>query len=282
MEFRELQSHMRRIGHIIEHAPNNIGQSLMGGRQAKAGAYVSAQAAFERTPGLTNCFFASSGYGDNANNQQCFANIQHANSNWDGYWGWYPDTGTAVDGETGAYAADSNMTDGGVPDHAESETDTDSSMSDTSSDSGKEVMDEPDLSGMNEEQKSFALFIAYRNARRNWRRHTRRPVRRFRRVVRKFKRRSYRRQAYNRPGQFQRGGRRHKRFGGRFYKSMDSYPSFDREWVNNYLATKKRRNNSSGKGFGRRENKFPVGKGGKEMGNCFRCGKPGHFALDER
>ena len=38
-EFEELQSHMRRIFHLTEHAPGNIGQSLHAPRQARAGTY---------------------------------------------------------------------------------------------------------------------------------------------------------------------------------------------------------------------------------------------------
>eukprot|EP00969_Alexandrium_andersonii_P275895 12194755-Alexandrium_andersonii.AAC.1 len=36
-EFLVLQSHTRRIGHILEHSPNNLGQLLRGNRQARPG-----------------------------------------------------------------------------------------------------------------------------------------------------------------------------------------------------------------------------------------------------
>ena len=40
-EFAVLSSHMRRIGHILEHSPNNLGQLLHGNRPATAGEYYS-------------------------------------------------------------------------------------------------------------------------------------------------------------------------------------------------------------------------------------------------
>eukprot|EP00969_Alexandrium_andersonii_P043488 1906752-Alexandrium_andersonii.AAC.1 len=40
-EFITLQSHMRRIGHILEHSPNNLGQLLRGNRQARTGEYYA-------------------------------------------------------------------------------------------------------------------------------------------------------------------------------------------------------------------------------------------------
>ena len=36
-EFYMLTGHMRRVGHILEHAPNNFGQLLHGNRQARRG-----------------------------------------------------------------------------------------------------------------------------------------------------------------------------------------------------------------------------------------------------
>ncbi|MFM7987037.1 MAG: hypothetical protein ACKPKO_47765, partial [Candidatus Fonsibacter sp.] len=40
-EFAILSSHMRRIGHILEHSPNNLGQVLHGNRQAASGEYFT-------------------------------------------------------------------------------------------------------------------------------------------------------------------------------------------------------------------------------------------------
>ncbi|MFM7988134.1 MAG: hypothetical protein ACKPKO_53360, partial [Candidatus Fonsibacter sp.] len=40
-EFAILSSHMRRIGHILEHSPNNLGQLLHGNRQAASGEYFT-------------------------------------------------------------------------------------------------------------------------------------------------------------------------------------------------------------------------------------------------
>ena len=40
-EFALLSSHTRRIGHILEHSPNNFGQLLHGNRQATSGEYYT-------------------------------------------------------------------------------------------------------------------------------------------------------------------------------------------------------------------------------------------------
>eukprot|EP00969_Alexandrium_andersonii_P144527 6391139-Alexandrium_andersonii.AAC.1 len=40
-EFWVLQSHMRRVGHILEHSPNNLGRLLKGNRQARPGEYFA-------------------------------------------------------------------------------------------------------------------------------------------------------------------------------------------------------------------------------------------------
>ena len=64
-EFEELQSHMRRIFHLTEHAPGNIGQSLHAPRQARAGTYYQgAQQAFTSTPSLVDQMSNSPGYGE--------------------------------------------------------------------------------------------------------------------------------------------------------------------------------------------------------------------------
>eukprot|EP00969_Alexandrium_andersonii_P116875 5167637-Alexandrium_andersonii.AAC.1 len=40
-EFQLVTSHMRRVGHILESAPNNLGQLLRGRRQARPGEYLN-------------------------------------------------------------------------------------------------------------------------------------------------------------------------------------------------------------------------------------------------
>ena len=42
-EFRQLQDRMRRIGHAMEHASNNVAQSLRGNHEARQGAYTALQ-----------------------------------------------------------------------------------------------------------------------------------------------------------------------------------------------------------------------------------------------
>merc|ERR1712185_312153 len=62
-EFEEMQSHMRRVFHLTEHAPGNIGQSLHAPRQARSGNYYSgAQQAFVNTPSLVDQMSNSPGY----------------------------------------------------------------------------------------------------------------------------------------------------------------------------------------------------------------------------
>ncbi len=61
-ELRELQANMRRIGHILEHTPNNIGQSLNNPRQARVGAYPTTQAtrdAFEESTNSLSLLYTS-------------------------------------------------------------------------------------------------------------------------------------------------------------------------------------------------------------------------------
>eukprot|EP00969_Alexandrium_andersonii_P023945 1045140-Alexandrium_andersonii.AAC.1 len=48
-KFLLLQSHMRRIGHILEHSPNNLGQLLRGNRQARPGEYFTGAEESEET-----------------------------------------------------------------------------------------------------------------------------------------------------------------------------------------------------------------------------------------
>eukprot|EP00969_Alexandrium_andersonii_P054334 2391292-Alexandrium_andersonii.AAC.1 len=50
-DFLVLQSHMRSIGHIREHSPNNLGQLLRGNRQARPGEYFAgAEESHETNP----------------------------------------------------------------------------------------------------------------------------------------------------------------------------------------------------------------------------------------
>ena len=99
-QFRELQSSLRRVGHIVEHAPSNIASSLHGDRQARPGQYLAQEAAYN-----TNSPSISQLYTDGYDNQpEAFGSdaqpavVQpqgESTSFWggaeQGSWGWaYP------------------------------------------------------------------------------------------------------------------------------------------------------------------------------------------------
>ena len=71
---------------------------------------------------------------------------------------------------------------------------------------------------------------------------------------------------------------RRKRYGhGNFYNEV----KLDATTLDSYLIKHKRRHNSSGHGFGRREDKYPAGLGREPFsGKCYNCGKDGHMAKD--
>ena len=72
-----------------------------------------------------------------------------------------------------------------APSQQNMEMDSESSSA-TSSDDGRETVDIPDTSRLDDAHASEALYLAYRKAKRQWRRFTGKPVRRFRRSVRHF------------------------------------------------------------------------------------------------
>ncbi len=48
-EFRAMTAHLRRLGHILEHAPNNLGHAVHGGHQARSGAYAAMESTENRS-----------------------------------------------------------------------------------------------------------------------------------------------------------------------------------------------------------------------------------------
>ena len=167
-EFALLSSHMRRIGRILEHSPNNLGQLLHGNRQATSGEYYADTAlGYLQTTGepiTGNSFLWSDA---------------PAASSWDH---WQPDI-TAGGGDGWGDAVDQMAFPGFRQDDGES---SDGTSSATSSDSGTEHIDMSDLQPMTDQQASEHVFWQYRMHRRRWRRLTGKPVRRFRRHVRHF------------------------------------------------------------------------------------------------
>ena len=74
-EFRQLQDRMRRIGHVLEHAPNNVAQSLRGNQEARQGAYAALQNAASTTPTM-NAYFGSPGFQDAPDDWQGWGSVE--------------------------------------------------------------------------------------------------------------------------------------------------------------------------------------------------------------
>ena len=238
-EFRNLQSTIRRQAHITEHLPNNIASSLGGNpRQARPGQY------FVDGQDQANSFLVS-----------------HS-----------AEQATELPSDTtSAFPVSTSYERVGHEDF-ESETCSDSDLSDTSSDSFEDNEFQPDPN-MSENQ----IYLMYRKAKRTWRRHTGRPVRKFRRFSHKMKRRSYgkgkgkgKRNAKSKDsGQF----RRKRRYGRAFYNEYSLDPA-EQQQVNAYTANKGG-GKSKNHGFGAKSG--GKGKDGKKIEGCYRCGEIGHF-----
>ena len=215
--------------------------------------------------------------------------------NWDGWWGEQMSSPYLPGNAPGTPRQNTTQTflntDGSLPGECqESDSGTDSTCTDTSSDSGQENVERggPNLEGLDEDEQSRRLWVYYRRAKKQWRRHTRRPVRRFRRTIKKYKRRNYRNSQKGQDFFKQsRGKYRRKRFGRSFYN--DPQHQLNEQSVQDYLfkrgKIKRGARPTSGRGFGRRQDSFPVGKSGKHIkqgndGKCFNCGQPGHLARD--
>ena len=70
-QFLAMQASMRRVGHILEHSPNNIAQSLLQPRQAKSGAYLADDTA--------SAFMTDSMASDNLDGQGANWSLQNFN-----------------------------------------------------------------------------------------------------------------------------------------------------------------------------------------------------------
>ena len=125
-----MQSHMRRVFHLTEHAPGNIGQSLHAPRQARQGTYYTgAQQAFVNTPSLVDQMSNSPGYDEKTYVAHPAFDFDipgqsQTTPKWDGWW----DPGMVYTETVG------QQNDGSEAEGLDSETDTDSSDTDTSSD----------------------------------------------------------------------------------------------------------------------------------------------------
>ena len=249
-EFLAMQANMRRVGHNLEHSPNNIAQSLLPPRQAKPGAYLAGETvdAFMTGP-------STSGNQDGPVTDWSFLGK--------------PPTCAPSSYSPGQSDAQSQP----QPD-ASSSSDATGSDTDTSSDSGNEKIDMTDVAGLTQKQAEAKIFWQYREHKRKWRRFTNKPVRKFRRHVNRFKKTQFHR-SERAPGSGK--GRFTKR--KTFSKSWFTNKRMSNQEVQMHLNNKNlgHRANTSGKGFGRRGN--PVGKDGTVM-KCHTCGSEQHLKAE--
>jgi len=308
-EFRDLLAHMRRIGHILEHSPNNIAAAIQGGRQAPRGAYHTnhLQSAWSGTRSdNTQSFFGSNGYGTGWNPAEAVFETATPGGNVDSTdWAyltghgpsgypppqqnsWYPQQPPPPVPRHMTYmgAEDSGTDD--PPDMVESSSNSGASTdTETSSDSGGERIDMSDVAPMNENDAAEHIFLQYRHAKRKWRRFAHKPVRRFRRVIKRFQKHKFRRMSSH-------GGHR-RRFqpsSGGFGGGRGGYSSgprhsrrgHSRPWRNIFVIDeanaylkgrgKGHRKDTSGKGHGRSGN--PKGRDGAPL-KCHNCGSTEHL-----
>jgi len=276
-EFREMQSHMRRIGHIMEHSPDNIGQSLFRPQQRQNAYWQTARDAFKTgNTQFQENFMSSPGYTQSNHNVSPaeFQGIQEGETSWNGFISEdmtsYPAVSQVpgyADGLDYSFPTDRQSPDGQDGDMPFSETTTESMSSDTSTDSGDEDCD-PDnvfatkVSDLAPDDLAKVLWSRFRKSRRTWRRFTGKPSRRFRRTFRKFKRRSWRFSGrQNKPGYYFRkdfrksgGKRRTKKFGKAFYEAMDQEPEWQKAQkdVQEKFFQRRHRKFGKGSGFGRK------------------------------
>ena len=267
-QFRALQEHMRRIGHILEHAPNNVAQSLAGNREANRGAYHAMQQSALATPTLQT-YFQSPGFGDD----MAWPDAQ-PDTAWES---WQPSNYAEAYPvyQPPAYMHPDMPHDGSIDEQlylAEDVWEGDSfdsgTNSDTSSDDGTEAINMDDLQGLSVQDASVKAFLQYRHARRKWRRFTNKRVRK---VRRRFKKTHYHFARGKGKGKFRKGG---KKSGGRGAKR--GFAFLTQENVLAYLkgTGKSKHAKTSGQGFGRKGN--PKDRNGVTM-KCHECGSTDHL-----
>ena len=270
-DFRALQDRMRRIGHVLEHSPNNIGQSLAGNHEARAGAYL-------QLPATNTTTYVGFQAGTSDHSQQW------ASWNPQGYESLpstaAPGTWNPPASQIAAFHANQVGTAMSYPvayDNGEEVLHTDSGFesgtdSDTSSDSGNEAIPMDDVRSLTAPQAAEHIFMAYRFAKRKWRRFTGKRVRKVRRT---FKRSHYH---FNRTGKGKGGGKGRRRFNPHRGKGSGTRSNIFLTQTDmlTYLKGKGKgtRHGSSGQGFGRNGN--PKDKDGVTM-KCHTCGSEDHL-----
>ena len=142
------------IGHILEHAPNNVGQLLHGNRQAGPGEYYNETA--------QNYLQTNS---DTSSDSRLWADSTPGHQ---GSAAWRAHL-TKGDSDGWGCSRDSTATPVFQQEDGESSTQT---RSMTSSDSGNYVIDMSDMNPMSDAHASEHVFWQYRTHRRQWRRLT--------------------------------------------------------------------------------------------------------------
>ena len=282
-EFLQMRDTMRRIGHVLEHSPNNIGQGLHGNTQARPGEYLTYQEPDQQTSPM---FLSTPTVSTVDPWHQLYTPTQPTDA--PPYASWAapmhaPTQQTSLFGGAGP-AQDSQATDEmflvGGEDILWSDSGTDS---DTSSDSGTEHIDMSEFAHLTPAEASERAFLNYRFQKKTWRRLTKKPVRRVRRFVRKnYSRSSSYRPQRRTPGRSSSNYRSGYHFGSSKgkgkgkNKGKGSSTFLTGDDMNVYLKGQGKgdRAHTSGMGHGRTGN--PKGSDGQPI-TCHGCGSIEHM-----
>ena len=170
-ELQQLYAQLRRQGHITEGLQNNLASTFNNPhRQAHAGSYFT-----HGGSGILPLY-----------------PIIESGEEWEStYAGW---SGSGATSSTGVPPSTDNIY---LGDEASSQPPDESSFSssdatgtdtDTSSDRGETLEDDPTLYNVPEDQLESEIFYRYKTAKRRWRRFVQKPTRKFRRKLKRFKR----------------------------------------------------------------------------------------------
>ena len=277
-EFTMMRDTMRRIGHVLEHSPNNIGQGLHGPTQARPGEYLTYQEPDQQTSPM----FLSTPTVSTVDpwHQPTQPNDAPMYASWPAPM-HAPAQQTSLFGGAGP-AEDTQATDEmflvGGEDILWSDSGTDS---DTSSDSGTEHIDMSEYAHLTPAEASERAFLNYRFQKKTWRRLTKKPVRRVRRFVRKnYSRSSSYRPQRRTPGRSSSNYRSYhfgsKGKGKGKNKGKGSFTFHTADDMNVYLKGqgKGNRAHTTGMGHGRTGN--PKGSDGQPI-TCHGCGSTEHL-----
>ena len=180
-EFSQLCTALRRQGHIMEGVPGNVSTLLRGPmREARPGAYVTDQQgdAIAQSPGTQQQTYFG-------RNQSASDQGDWGSAPWEATAGTIPFTDWTGGGSHWAEPT-GHLADTGEVYAADYEEESwASTTTDTSSDSGEEDLQAPDVSQLSEAESTEQIYLRYRRAKRTWRRFTGRPVRKFRRHIKR-------------------------------------------------------------------------------------------------